>query len=53
MIQFILGVMLGTLLGFLLMGMCVAAGTADKMSEEYFWKMVEEEADALDRRGEA
>ena len=43
MIQFILGVMLGTLLGFLLMGMCVAAGTADKMSEEYFRKMMEEQ----------
>ena len=43
MIKFVLGLMLGMLLGFLLMGMCVAAGNADRMSEESFRKMMEEQ----------
>ena len=50
MVSFALGLMLGTLFGFLLMGMCVAAGTADRVSEEYFRKVIEEEADAETNR---
>ena len=50
MIKFVLGLMLGMLLGFLLMGMCVAAGNADRMSEEYFRKMMEEQDGKVNRR---
>ena len=46
MVGFVLGLMLGTLFGFLLMGMCVAAGNADKMSEEYFRKVMGEQNEA-------
>lgn len=53
MIQFVLGMILGAILGFMLMGMCVAAGTADKISEEYFRKVIEEENDgSIDKRRE-
>ena len=45
---FMLGMLLGMLLGFLLMGMCVAA--ADRMSEEYFQKMMEEQNGKVNRR---
>ena len=44
--QFITGIMIGSLFGFFLMGLCVASSDADRASERY-WNDVSEEKEDM------